>query len=70
VVLFNLADPAVRQQFLQSYPRFAGMYDRVAADGVIAIRGPIPANAIIGVARIPKTADEATQARIISELLK
>jgi RHS repeat-associated protein len=68
--VYNLADPAVRQQFLQQYPRFQGMYERIASEGVIAVRGDIPAEAVTGVARISKTADAATKQALISELLK
>jgi hypothetical protein len=46
------------------------MYDRIAGEGVIAVRGDIPSDAVVGLARISKTADEATKARIIADLLK
>ena len=68
--LYNLADPFVRQQFLQRYPRFQGMYDRIASEGVIAVRGDIPSDAIVGLARVGQNLDAAAQQRLIAELLR
>jgi hypothetical protein len=68
--VYNLADSAVRQRFLQKYPNFRKMYDTIAGEGAIAIRGDIPSDAVVGLARISKTADAATKQRIIADLLK
>jgi hypothetical protein len=68
--VYNLADQALRQRFLQRYPEFHGMYDRIAGEGAILIRGDISSDAVVGLARISDTLDAAGQQRIIAELLR
>lgn len=68
--VYNLANESVRRQFLDRFPRFQGMYDRIAGEGVIAVRGDIPSEAVVGLARVGSNLDAAAQQRLIAELLR
>ena len=68
--VYRLSDPAIRQPFLNTYGRITGYYDRLAGEGVTAIIGNIPADAVVGLARISKNLGEAAQRQIVQELLR
>jgi RHS repeat-associated protein len=68
--IYDLANPALRQEFLDRYPDKVAMYDRIAGEGTLAIRGDIPAEAVVGLARISKTLDLESKLSLIRDLLK
>jgi hypothetical protein len=58
--VFDLRAATVEKAFLAKYPKFEKMYNRMAREGVIAVEGHIPVEALTGVVRIPKHAPPAT----------
>ena len=68
--VYNLSNPELRERFLGRYSSFSGMYDKMAAEGVIPIRGDIPAEAVIGLARPSKSADDAAIQGLFSQLFQ
>mgnify|MGYP001800929824 CR=1 FL=1 len=68
--VFDLSKNELRTQFLESYPRFHGMYDRLASEGVIAINGDIPVEAIAGLLRPSSSADNRAIKNLLSQLFQ
>lgn len=59
VRVFDFRSPGVRDAFLARYPKFSGRFDLLAGEGVVAVRGDIPVEALTGLIRIPKSSDAA-----------
>lgn len=68
--VFDLQNPAVRAEFLRQYPRWANMYDTMAAEGVVAVRGDIPVDAVTGLVRVRGNASERSFLDTISKLME
>lgn len=66
--VFDFRSPEVQEAFLSRYPRFSKQIDRLASEGVVAVRGDIPVEAVTGVLRVTKPADAATVHAALSSL--
>ncbi len=67
--VFDLRSPAVQEAFLARYPTYGREVNRLAGEGVVAIRGDIPVGAVTGLARFPKNADPATIRAVLLALM-
>jgi hypothetical protein len=68
--VYDLANPAVREQFIRHYPRWGQIYDVMAGEGAVLIRGDIPVEAVTGLVHVPKSYDQATVRRLIGDLVR
>jgi hypothetical protein len=68
--VFDLTDPAVFQRLTRAYPRFENMFRELASEGVVAIRGNIPAKAVQSLVNIPETLNEAEKRVLLEKLLR
>jgi hypothetical protein len=68
--VYDLSNNELRNLFLNKYSSFSKMYDKMASEGVIAIRGDIPAEVIIGLTRPSKSADNAAIQALLSQLFQ
>jgi hypothetical protein len=67
--VFDLRDPAVQGAFLAEYPTFSKVVNRMAREGVVAVRGDIPVEAMTGLVRVPKNSDAAAIRSFLQALM-
>jgi hypothetical protein len=68
--VFELSDPKVLSRLMEAYPRFENMFSEMASEGVVAVRGKIPARAVQSLVNIPEDLSKGEKEIILQELLK
>jgi hypothetical protein len=70
--VFELTDPAVMNRLLKAYPNpgIEKFFARLASEGVVAVRGKIPAKAVRSLVNIPETLSATEKEIILKELLR
>jgi phage-related protein len=68
--VFDLTDPEVVNMLMKDYPRYYKMFGRMTAEGVVAVRGKIPALAVQSLVNIPPGLSAAGKRAILEELAK
>ncbi len=66
--VFDLRSDSVRTAFMKDYPEFVKMYDRIASEGVVAIRGTIPSDAVSGLLRHSRPVKRADLESVFAKL--
>jgi len=68
--VFDLSDRAVIERLMEAYPRYENMFSNLAKEGIVAVRGKIPARAVQSLVNIPAGLSEAGKRAILEELTK
>jgi hypothetical protein len=70
VRIYDLADPAVVEPLLRDYPEMENTVRKLAGEGVVAVRGKIPANAVLSLVNIPPAMSAEERRRILAALAR
>jgi hypothetical protein len=68
--VYDLSDPAVLRRLMDSYPRFENFFTRLSGEGVVAVRGKIPAKAVQSLVNIPENLSEEARRALLQELVR
>jgi hypothetical protein len=67
--VYDLANPEVMERLLERYRRFNKFFTRLEGEGVIAVRGMIPSQAVRSLVNIPPGISEAERRELIDQLV-
>ncbi|MDJ0694549.1 polymorphic toxin-type HINT domain-containing protein [Mastigocoleus sp. MO_188.B34] len=67
--VWDLSDPVTRGRMEDAYPRFRNMYQVMIEEGVVAIKGQLPTEAVQGLVSIPKRTSEVEIRQLAQHLL-